>query len=96
MLGGAWSDALLSQPDVRPSFTGECATCGRILSVPQLVTVCSDPLCLETATHLVLVIGGPRFALCDKHAKKMAEAAFEAGVKAQIELRPVGTPEGSR
>lgn len=88
ILGGAWSDALLERPGVRRALDGVCGLCGKPVAVVEIVTLCGESLCVETASHTCHVIGGPDWHFCGEHAKKMQAAALEAGVASKIVMRP--------
>jgi hypothetical protein len=55
---------------------------------PEVATLCGEYLCMDLAEHACRVIGGPTLNFCGAHARKMVEAALEAGVAAKIEMLP--------
>lgn len=62
----------------------------RAVSTPDTIAtwICGEALCYDEATHTCAVIGGPELHFCADHAKKMVEAAREAGVASKITMRP--------
>ena len=58
------------------------------MSAVEIVILCGEAFCHDVAEHRCHVIGGPTLNFCGPHARKMVEAALEAGVAAKIEMLP--------
>jgi hypothetical protein len=58
------------------------------VSAADLLILCGEAFCDDLAEHRCHVIGGPVLHFCGPHARKMVEAAAEAGVSAKIEMLP--------